>query len=309
MKIAALAGGVGGARLAHGLSLTLPPDDLNVIVNTGDDFAIFGLYLCPDLDTVTYTLAGIANPQTGWGIQDDTFYTFEAIKANGGPSWFRLGDRDLATHLERTRLLQEGKSLTEVASHFNQLWHVKHPVLPMCDQAVPTLVDTREHGRLTFQEYFVKYRWEPRIQSLHFSHIDQAKPSEKVMNALRTADVVIICPSNPLVSIDPILSLAGVRDILKTKYTLAVSPIIGGAAIKGPLAKMVTELGLEVSPVTVANHYADYLNCIFIDIQDESYAKLINQSGIIVQVTDILMPDATARKRLAAEIINYLKKN
>lgn len=308
MKIAALAGGVGGARLAHGLSLILPPDDLSVIVNTGDDFAMFGLYLCPDLDTVTYTLAGIANPQTGWGIQDDTFYTFEAIKANGGPSWFRLGDRDLATHLERTRLLQEGKSLTEVASHFNQLWHVKHPVLPMCDQAVPTLVDTREHGRLTFQEYFVKYRWEPRIQSLHFSHIDQAKPSEKVMNALRTADVVIICPSNPLVSIDPILSLAGVRDILKTKYTLAVSPIIGGAAIKGPLAKMATELGLEVSPVTVANHYADYLNCIFIDIQDESYAKRINQSGIIVQVTDILMPDATARKRLAAEIINYLKK-
>ena len=308
MKIVALAGGVGGAKLAQGLSEVLPKGNLTVIVNTGDDFVFYGLYICPDLDTVTYTLAGIANPITGWGIKKDTFNAFERLQANRSPAWFKLGDKDLATHLERTRLLQAGKSLTDVALHFGEVWGMKHPVLPMCDQPVPTLVDTKEKGLLSFQEYFVKYHFEPVVKKIIFKDIEKAQTGEAIRKALEEADVVVICPSNPLVSIDPILSVPGLRNMIKSKYVLAVSPIVGGKAIKGPLAKIYNEMGIEPSPGSVVSHYADILDCIYLDNQDKDYGKEIQQSGIIFQSSDILMPDLPNRIRLAEEILNYLEK-
>jgi LPPG:FO 2-phospho-L-lactate transferase len=308
MKIVALAGGVGGAKLAQGLSAVLPEDELIVVVNTGDDFTFYGLYICPDLDTVTYTLAGMANPVTGWGILDDSFKVYEKLKANGSPDWFMLGDQDLATHLERTRLLQAGRSLTQVTLHFRDVWNIKHRILPMCDQPVPTIVHTRDKGLLSFQEYFVKYHFEPVVEKIIFRDINQARPDKRVLQALDQADAVIICPSNPLVSIAPILSVPGIRERMASKYVLAVSPIVGGKAIKGPLAKIYGEMGIEPNPVNVARYYAEFLDCIFLDNQDVSYGKEIEQSGIIFQATDIMMPDLPNRIRLAEDILEFLRK-
>ena len=309
MKIAALAGGVGGAKMAQGLSEILNPDDLSIIVNTGDDFKFLGLYMCPDLDTVSYTLAKMSNPGTGWGIKDDTFHTFEMMQKNGSPTWFKLGDKDLATHLERTRLLNQGKSLTEVTLHFKEIWHIKHDILPMSNKPVPTFIDTEEEGVISFQEYFVKHHFQPVMKEIIFKDIEFAKPSQEVLSALKKADVVVICPSNPFVSIDPILRLRGVTEILNEKYVVAVSPIIGGKAVKGPLQKMFIEQGIKPSPVEVARHYSGFLDCIFIDNQDEDYGEDIQQSGIIFQSTDILIPDLSNRIRLADEILKYINKN
>jgi len=306
MKIAALAGGVGGAKLAQGLSKVLPDGDLTVIVNTGDDFVLYGLYICPDLDTVCYTLADMANPGTGWGIKDDTFHAFEMLEKNGSPAWFKLGDLDLATHLERTQRLKDGQTLTDVTLFFNHAWKIKHPVLPMSDDIVSTQVDTIEKGLLTFQEYFVKYHFEPAVKKFIFNNIEDAQPSAHVLNALNNADAVVICPSNPFVSIDPIISLHGIRDILKEKFVLSVSPIIGGKAVKGPLAKIFMELDIPSNPLTIAQHYSDFLDCIYLDNMDFRYGKEIEQSGIIFRAADIMMPDLSARKRLAEEIIEYL---
>jgi LPPG:FO 2-phospho-L-lactate transferase len=307
MKIAALAGGVGGAKLAQGLSEILDPGELTVVVNTGDDAIMYGLYICPDLDTVCYTLAGMSNPVTGWGIKDDTFHTIEALDKNGCPAWFRLGDQDLATHLERTRRLQEGQSLTEVTLFFNQAWKIKHPVLPMCNEKVTTCVDTVELGILPFQEYFVKHRFEPIIKSYIFRNIENARPSEQALQALEAADAIVICPSNPFVSIDPITNLHGINEILRKKFVLAVSPIIGGKAVKGSLAKMYAEMNLSANPATVAGHYTEFLDCIYLDNADIRYGQEIEQSGIIFQAEDIMMPDLPARKRLAEEIMSFLK--
>ena len=307
MKITALAGGVGGSKLAQGLSEILAPNDLNIVVNTGDDFRFFGLYISPDIDTVTYTLANLSNPVTGWGVREDTFHTFETLKFNGSPAWFMLGDKDLATHMERTRQLAEGKTLTEVCRYFNKTWQVKHPILPMTNDPVPTIIDTFEMGMLPFQEYFAKHHCEPTIKQVVFQGMEKAQASPEVLEALRACDIVVICPSNPLLSIDPILSLPQIKDILSTKFVVAVSPIIGGKAVKGPLAKMYAEKGIEPNPYTIAEHYKDFLNCIFIDSRDENYGKDIQQSGIIFQSTDIMMPDLANRKRLAQNIINYIE--
>ena len=308
MKITALAGGVGGAKLAQGLSEIMPVDDLSIVVNTGDDLELYGLYICPDLDTVSYTLAGMANPVTGWGIKDETFNTFQMLQENSSPAWFQLGDKDLATHMERTRLLKEGKTLTEVMLHFRDIWQIKHPILPMTNDKVPTYVGTNEKGVISFQEYFVKYHFEPTITDILFFNIEKAKPTEEVMAALDACDAVVICPSNPFVSVDPILSLKRVRDILKEKYVVAVSPIIGGKAVKGPLKKMYDERGVEPTPAAIALHYKDFLDCIYLDNKDEGYGKIIKQSGIIFQVTNIMMPDLENRIRLAEEIYQYIKK-
>ncbi|MDK2980113.1 MAG: 2-phospho-L-lactate transferase [Chloroflexota bacterium] len=308
MKITALAGGVGGSKLAQGLSEVLAPEDLKIIVNTGDDFRFFGLYISPDIDTVTYTLANLSNPKTGWGVRDETFNTFEMLKSNGSPAWFMLGDKDLATHMERTRQLDEGKTLTDVCAFFKQAWQVKHPILPMTNDPVPTCIDTIEQGLLPFQEYFAKYHCEPTVKDVVFQGMNKAKPTPEVLDALENCDAVVICPSNPLLSIDPILSLPGIRELLKSKYVVAVSPIIGGKAVKGPLAKMYTEKGVTPSPATIAEHYKEFLDCIYIDDQDLNYGKDIQQSGIIFQSTDIMMPDLSNRIRLADTIIEYLEK-
>lgn len=308
MKIAALAGGVGGAKLAHGLAAVLNPEELSVIVNTGDDFKHLGLFISPDIDTVCYTLAGIANPATGWGIDGDSYHTFEALYRLGAPDWFKLGDIDLATHLERTRLIGHGETLTQITRHFCEKLDVVHSVLPMSDDRVATWVDTEEYGSLPFQEYFVKHRFAPKCKSFLFIGIKEAKPGEKVLKSLIEADVVVICPSNPFVSIDPILSLNGVREIIDQKFVLCVSPIIGGNAVKGPLAKMFLELGYLPSPQTVIDHYHGLVDCIFIDPSDAMEMEMETRSSIIIHATDILIPEKASRVRLAKEILDLLKK-
>jgi LPPG:FO 2-phospho-L-lactate transferase len=307
MNILALAGGVGGAKLADGLAQLLPPEDLTIVVNTGDDFEHFGLYICPDLDTVCYTLAGLANPLTGWGRADETWQAMDNLRRLGAPDWFNLGDRDLATHLERTRRLKQGQPLSQITRDFCAAWGVRHTVLPMSDQPVRTMVDTVEYGELPFQEYFVKYRCEPRIKGFRFAGIESARPAPGVEEALRRADAIILCPSNPWVSIDPILRILppllpgegpGVR--------VAVSPILGGKTVKGPAAKMFRELGIEPSAVAVAEHYRGLLTAFVLDNVDADSAPLLQESGLSVLVTDSLMNTPADRRRLAQDVLNFL---
>ena len=306
MKITALAGGVGGAKLLEGLKELLEPDELTAIVNTGDDFWHLGLFICPDFDTILYTLSGVANPVTGWGIRDDTFITLEKINKMGGPSWFKLGDQDLATHILRTHLKKNGKNLTEISRILSAYFNVSHAILPMTNFEVPTFVRTKQYGEIPFQEYFVKYRFEPVIEGFIFRNIDNAKPSEEVMKSLRDSDAVIICPSNPFVSIDPIIHLEGIRSILLEKFVVCVSPIIGGLAIKGPLAKMFHEMNIKPSPSSIARYYEDFLDMIFIDYQDNEEITKIKRSSIIPIESDIFLPDKESRIRLAKEILKQI---
>ncbi|MBM3136706.1 MAG: 2-phospho-L-lactate transferase [Chloroflexi bacterium] len=309
MKITALAGGVGGAKLSYGLAKLLNPEELSIVVNTGDDFEHFGLYISPDVDTVCYTLAGIANPSTGWGIKGDTFHTIEALTRLGAPNWFQLGDVDLATHLERTRLLNQGTTLTKTTQQICKNLGVDHPVLPMTDDRVSTWVETKELGFLPFQEYFVKHRFDPKCKSFLFKGIDKAKPGIQVLESLDESDAVVICPSNPFVSIDPILSLKGIREIIEHKFVVCVSPIIGGNAVKGPLAKMFIELGHKPSPQVVIDHYQGLLDCIFLDPEDEKEILPETRSSIIIHATDILLPEEASRVRLAKEILDLIKNH
>src|SRR5258706_10137420 len=249
-SIVAFAGGVGGAKLADGLAHCLPPENLTIVVNTGDDFEHWGLKICPDLDTVCYTLAGLANPETGWGRADETFNTLEAISRLGGVDWFRLGDRDLATHLERTRRLREGQPLSQVGRDFCRAWNIGPTILPMTDDPVATLVDTVEQGELAFQEYFVHQRCEPRVRGFRFEGIEKAQPAPGVLEAIRQADAVVFCPSNPWVSVDPILQILTFKG--EGRRVVAVSPIIGGQTVKGPAAKMFAELGIEPPALAAA---------------------------------------------------------
>jgi LPPG:FO 2-phospho-L-lactate transferase len=303
MKIVALAGGVGGAKLAEGLAQLLPPDDLTVVVNTGDDFEHLGLSISPDVDTVCYSLAGMANPDTGWGRQAETFLALENIKKLGGPAWFQIGDKDLATHLERTRRLREGQTLTQITQHFCQTWGVRHLVLPMSDQPVHTMVDTVKSGELPFQEYFVHRNCEPKVRGFRFAGIESAQPAPGVLKSISEADAVVLCPSNPWVSIDPILALAGLRPSLATKPVLAVSPIIGGRTVKGPAAKMFTELGILPSALTVAHHYSGLLSGFVLDILDKDMAK---EFKIPIAITQTIMKTGLDRRRLAQDVLNLL---
>jgi LPPG:FO 2-phospho-L-lactate transferase len=309
MKIVALAGGVGGAKLAHGLAQILPPEDLTIIVNTGDDFEHLGLYISPDLDTVCYTLAGLANPETGWGRSDETWQTFTNIKKLGGPDWFNLGDQDMATHLERTRRLKAGQCLSEITRDFCRAWGFNHSVIPMSDNPVRTIVETDE-GDLSFQEYFVRRHCEPRVKGFRFDGIDAAEPAPGVREAIAEADAVVICPSNPWVSIDPILRVfsltptplqMGEERRGEGKPTIAVSPIIGGQTVKGPAAKMYRELGIEPSALAVANHYRGLLAGFVLDKVDSELAKDIEVKTL---VTDTLMKSSEDRRRLAQDVLN-----
>lgn len=300
MKITALAGGVGGAKLAHGLAQLLPPEDLTVIVNTGDDFEHLGLYICPDLDTVCYTLAGLANPETGWGRVNESWNAFANIERLGGPAWFRLGDSDLATHLERTRRLKEGKPLSQISKEFCAAWNVKPTVLPMTDSPVRTMVNT-EDGELAFQEYFVHRRCEPRVKGFRFDGVEVAEPAPGAKEALESADVVILCPSNPWVSIDPILRV--IKQI--EKPVVAVSPIISGEAVKGPAAKMYRELGIEPSSLAVAKHYHTILNGFVLDNADNKYAGQVEAMQIKTRVTDTFMKNVEDRARLAQDVLHF----
>jgi len=307
LKIVALAGGVGGAKLAHGLAQILPPEDLTVIVNTGDDFEHYGLYICPDLDTVCYTLAGLANPETGWGRTGESWNVIENTAKLGGPTWFRLGDRDLGTHLERTRRIKEGQCLSEITREFCKVWGIKHAVLPMTDHYVRTMVETDE-GELEFQEYFVHRRCEPHVKGFWFDGVKTAKPAPGTRAAIDQAEAVIICPSNPWVSIDPILQifsplLSGERQRGEGIPIIAISPIIGGKTVKGPAAKMYRELGIQPSALAVANHYRGLLTGFVMDKID---IELVKDLEVQTLVTDTLMKSSEDRRRLAQEVLHWI---
>lgn len=306
MKVVALAGGVGGAKLADGLAQNLPPEDLTIIVNTGDDFEHLGLQICPDLDTVCYTLAGIANPATGWGRSEESWQALEAIGELGGPTWFRLGDRDLGLHLERTRRLRSGHSLAQVTHHFCQVWGIGPRVLPMSNDKVPTWVYTEE-GELPFQEYFVHRQCHPQVTGFLFQDVEQANPTPGVIEALEDAELVVICPSNPWVSVGPILAVPGIKSTLQYSDcpVVAVSPIIGGQAVKGPAAKMYSELGIEPSALSVASQYGDLLNGFVIDVVDAGDADAIQTLGIRPLTTQTLMKTVLDRQFLSAEILAF----
>ncbi|MCJ7434556.1 MAG: 2-phospho-L-lactate transferase [Anaerolineales bacterium] len=303
LKIVALAGGVGGAKLAHGFAQILHPENLTVIVNTGDDFEHLGLYICPDLDTVCYTLAGLANPETGWGRVNESWNMISNIEKLGGPTWFHLGDQDTATHLERTRRLKSGQTLSQVVRDFCSAWGIKHTVLPMTDESVHTIVDTVEHGELMFQDYFVRLRCEPKVKGFRFDGIEQAKPAASVLEAIKAADAVVICPSNPWVSIQPILAVTGIRSALEAKFVIAVSPIIGGQTVKGPAAKMYHELGITPSAWAVAEHYRGLLKGFVMDKVDSELAEKINMQTL---VTNTLMSSLTDRARLADDVLHFI---
>lgn len=301
MKIVALAGGVGGAKFAHGLAQILPPRDLTVIVNTGDDFEHYGLYICPDLDTVCYTLGDLANPETGWGRVNETWKVMESAATLGGPRWFNLGDQDLGTHLERTRRLKEGQTLSQITRDFCKAWGIEPTVLPMSDQPVRTIVETEE-GDLAFQEYFVHRRCEPRVTGFRFEGIESAEPAPGTRKAIEMADAIVICPSNPWVSIDPILRV--VKNI--DKPVIAISPILGGKTVKGPAAKMYHELGIEPSALAVARHYCDLVTGFVFDELDRQLEGEIGSLNMRTFVTNTLMKSHDDRKQLAMDVLDFI---
>lgn len=305
MNIVALAGGVGGAKLANGLAQVQPAENLTIIVNTGDDFKHLGLYICPDLDTVCYTLAGLANPETGWGRADESWHAIENISQLGGPKWFNLGDRDLGTHLERTRRIRAGQTLSQITRDFCAAWEIGPGVLPMSDEPVPTIVLTDE-GELPFQEYFVHRRCEPKVRGFRFDGVEFASPAPGVIAAIQKADLVVICPSNPWVSIDPILALPGVRWAIQSRPVVAVSPIIGGKAVKGPVVKMYAELGIEPSALSVAKHYQDIIDGFIFDIRDKNLMSDIKSLNVSILNVDTLMNSPAQQKRLAQDIVNLV---
>jgi len=303
-NILALAGGVGGAKMADGLARVLPPGNLTVVVNTGDDFEHLGLAISPDLDTVCYTLAGIADPINGWGRRNECWGALEALELLGGPTWFRLGDRDIGLHLERTRRKQEGQTLTQITQHFCRAWRIPSKVLPMSDQNVSTWVDTAQ-GELPFQEYFVHRQCQPTVTGFRFQDVEAARPAPGVLEAFHGADLVVICPSNPWVSIGPILEIPGIRQVIEAQKVVAVSPLIGGKAVKGPAAKMYAELGVEPSAHSVAQHYGDLLDGFIVDKLDADEIGKIHELGIQTWVTDTLMKTTRDRVRLGKEVIDF----
>lgn len=302
MKIVAFAGGVGGAKLAHGLALALSPEDLTVIVNVGDDFWHYGLYICPDLDTVCYNLAGLNNMETGWGRAEESWEVFDGVAALGGETWFRLGDKDLATHLERTHRLHTGEALSSVTADFCRAWGIQHTVLPVTDDWVPTIVHT-DAGELAFQDYFVARRCEPQVTAFTFQGAERATPAPGVLAAIEAADAVVLCPSNPWVSIDPMLHIPGVLSALQEKNVIAVSPIIGGQVVKGPAAKMYRELGIEPTAGAVAKHYQHFIKTFVIDIEDASIADTILLETVVAPT---LMKTVEDRLLLANQILQHI---
>lgn len=306
MKIIALAGGVGGAKLAHGLAQIILPENLTIIVNTGDDFEHLGLSISPDLDTVCYTLAGLENPLTGWGRMDESWQVFDNVAMLGGPDWFRLGDRDLGIHLERTRRLRNGDSLSQITNDFCKAWGVGHSILPMTDDSLHTIVNTEGQGELSFQEYFVHQGCEPTVTGFRFEGAENALPAPGVIEAIANADAVVFCPSNPWVSIDPILAVAGIKSACKSKPIIAVSPIIGGKALKGPAAKMYLELGIQPSVLAIAEHYQEILSGLVFDQIDAETEPAIKALGLKTFVTDTIMQDAKGRYRLAKDVLDFV---
>lgn len=300
-SVVALSGGVGGARLVYGLSRVLAPEALTVIVNTGDDFVHWGLFISPDLDTVMYTLAELSDDERGWGLKDETFSTLERVRSYGGDGWFMLGDRDLSTHLFRTDALARGESLSKVTANLCRALGVAHRILPMTDHACPTMIDTTTHGTLPFQEWLVKHR-APPVRRVWFESCPS--PTSDVMVAIEACDLVLVGPSNPYVSVDPILRLPGVRDAISKKPVVAVSPIVGGKAVKGPLADMLPVLGAGApSAGAVARHYAGLLRGMVVEHGD---AETVTGPRVLSAST--VMRTREDRIRLAREVLSFAEE-
>ena len=308
-RILALAGGVGGAKLALGLARVLPPEALTVIVNTGDDETFHGLLVCPDLDTVLYTLSGLADPERGWGLADETFHALDSLRRYGEDTWFGLGDRDLATHLLRARLLREGRSLSDVTAELARRLGIQCALAPMSDQPVRTVVETDE-GPLAFQEYFVKRRCEPAVRAVRYEGAEAAAMSPAFAYALAHADAIVYCPSNPILSIGPILAIPGAAQAIAAFQgpRIAVSPIVGDAALRGPAAKMLRELGEDPSCVSVAKRLAGIAGVLVIDTIDAGRRDEVQAAGLRPVVTGTVMATIADKERLAAEIVAMVQE-
>jgi LPPG:FO 2-phospho-L-lactate transferase len=304
--ITALAGGVGAARLLRGLLRVVPPSDVTAVVNTGDDTVLHGLTICPDLDTVTYTLAGLNDDDRGWGLAGETWTVMESLERLGGETWFRLGDRDLATHLYRTQRLGDGAPLSQVTREITTALGIAAHLLPMSDDPVRTRLTIVGGSEIAFQEYFVRRQHAVAVESVRFDGADRARPGPGVLDALAEGDVVIICPSNPVVSIGPLLAVPGIADGLKRRRdrVVAVSPIVAGAALKGPADRLMAELGVEPSVVGVARMYADLAGTLVIDEADEALADDVEALGVRCIVTPTVMATVDDAERLSATVLD-----
>jgi len=304
MAVVALAGGTGAAKLLRGLATLIPPRELTVIGNTGDDAEIWGLHVSPDLDTVTYALAGRLDVARGWGLADETFQCLRAMATYGADTWFNLGDRDLATHLTRTRALREGLPLSVVTARLAASLGVSARLLPMSDDPVRTMILT-PGGRLTFQEYFVREKAIVEVVGVEYEGAAAAAPAPGVVDAIRTADLVVVCPSNPVTSVGPILAVPGIADALRATSApvVGVSPIVGGAAVSGPAAALMRARGLPVSPLGVAAAYRPWLRRLLIDLRDSACALELERLGVEADVTDVVMKSRAQEIALARRVL------
>ena len=304
--ICVLAGGVGAARLLDGLKDVVPAEEITAIVNTGDDAIMHGLYICPDIDTVTYTLAGVNNVETGWGLKGETWLAMDSLEKLGGKTWFNLGDRDLATHLYRTDRLSEGAGLKEITAEITSAMGISVNLLPMTEDRLETMVTLLESDdEISFQEYFVKHRHDVSVSSVRFKGSAEAKATSGVVDVIENAEIVIIAPSNPIVSIAPIFSITQISDAVKArkKDVVAVSPIVAGAALKGPADRLLNELGHEASVEGVARYYQDWISTLVIDTADFDSAKHIESLGINCVTTETIMTDSQIAASLASTLL------
>lgn len=307
MSVLALAGGVGGAKLANGLAAILPPGDLTIAVNTGDDFTHLGLTICPDIDSVTYALAGRNDVQRGWGVADESWSFMDALRTLGGEDWFNLGDRDLATHVLRTNLLRTA-SLSAVTADLAARLGIQQAIVPMSDDPVRSIIVT-DRGDLAFQDYFVRYQCSPRFHAIRFEGAEQARPAAAILAAFDDPllEAIVLCPSNPILSIAPILSVPGIREriVARSIPCIALSPFIAGQAIKGPAAKIMAELGLPTTPATIAQQYEGLIDGLVIDSAD---GDGLRDHGPAILATDILMRDPADQQRLAQQLLSFARR-
>lgn len=298
--ITVLTGGTGGAKFVDGLRRVVPPEELTIIVNTGDDHEWWGLYVSPDIDSITYVLANVLSSERGWGVRGDTFHCLQAMKDLGEPAWFSVGDRDLATHLLRTKLLSEGRTLSEATAYISEKFGVRSRILPMSDMRVETRVDTPA-GDLSFEEYFVKRWYQDPVKAVRFFGASEAAPANGVLEAITAAQAVLIAPSNPVTSIGPILAVPGIREALRATSApvVAISPIIGTAAVSGPAADLMAAQRLEVSIGGVGKAYSDFLDVLIADVSDSASAESLTSGRLQVHCTDILMRTVEDKTRIA----------
>lgn len=307
--IAVLSGGTGGAKLIYGISSIIDPTDLVIICNTADDFTLHGLKISPDLDTIMYTLAGLSDTLKGWGVRDDSFTVLQQLEQYGAETWFNLGDKDLATHITRTQWLRDGKKLSEITAKLCNALGVRAKILPMADETVETRITTIDR-QVSFQEYFVKQRWQPEVKKVSYAGIKRCRPAPGVLTAIREACAIIVAPSNPVTSIGPILAVPGIREALRgaAAPVIGVSPVIGNAAISGPAHKLMEAQGLEASACGVARAYKDFLDFFVIDNDDKELGGRIESLGIGVLTSSIRIQSAADKSRLAREVLAFVEK-